>query len=202
MNRRTDVLAPRTAFARTVRLRAAELDDSQAIADLMNLPGVRRGTLSNGYRTTESVRAWLGNSAVDRMRVIAEHEGRVIGQAELMAHDGRRAHCASLGIGVHDAFQGRGVGALLLGALVDAADTAFGLRRIELQVFTDNVPAIALYRRFGFEVEACARAEAIREGALHDVFHMARLAPAPAFSDPQPLMQPLIQPIMDSPPDL
>lgn len=199
MNRRTDALTSRTAFAQTVRLRAAELDDCQAMADLMNLPGVRRGTLSNGYRTAEGLRAWLEDSKVDRMRIVAEHEGRVIGQAELLTHDGRRSHCASLGIGVHDAFQGRGVGALLLGALVDAADTAFGLRRIELQVFADNAPALALYRRFGFEVEAHARADAIRDGALHDVFHMARLAPAPGFSATQPSMQPSMQPPTDSP---
>ncbi|MBB3259058.1 putative acetyltransferase [Paraburkholderia bannensis] len=182
MNRRTDAFTARSAFAQSVRLRAAELDDCQAMADLMNLPGVRRGTLSHGYRTAEGLRAWLENSKVDRTSIVAEHEGRVIGQAELMAHDGRRSHCASLGIGVHDAFQGRGVGALLMGALIDAADTAFGLRRIELQVFADNAPAIGLYRRFGFEVEARARAYAIRDGALHDVLHMARLAPAPAFA--------------------
>jgi putative acetyltransferase len=93
---------------------------------------------------------------------------------------------------VHDAFQGRGVGSLLLGALLDMADTALGLRRIELQVFVSNAPALALYRRFGFEVEARARADAIRDGALHDTFHMARLVGAPAFSSaPTPAGSPI-----------
>jgi L-phenylalanine/L-methionine N-acetyltransferase len=182
MNDRTDMLSARSAFARTVRLRAAELDDSAAIADLMNLPGVRSGTLSNGYRNAEGVRAWQESNQASAMRIVAESEGRFIGQAELKREGGRRSHCAALGIAVHDEFQGRGVGALLLGALVDAADTALGLRRIELQVFADNAPAIALYRRFGFELEARARADAIRNGALHDTLHMARLAPAPAFA--------------------
>jgi L-phenylalanine/L-methionine N-acetyltransferase len=182
MNDRTDALSARSAFARTVHVRAAELADCQAMADLVNLPGVRPGTLSHGYRTAEGIRAWLDNANGDTMLIVAEFEGRLIGQAELRRESGRRSHCGSLGIAVHDEFQGRGVGALLLGSLVEAADTALGLRRLELQVFADNAPAIALYRRFGFEVEACARADAIRDGALHDTFHMARLAPAPAFS--------------------
>lgn len=181
MNSDSDISTARSAFLHSVRLRAAELDDSDAIADLMNLPGVRFGTLSTGYRTAEGIRAWLGNAKGDSIRIVAEYEGRLIGQAELVTHGGRRAHCAAIGIGVHDEFHGRGVGSLLLGTLLDAADNAFGLRRLELAVYTDNAPALALYRKFGFEVEARARAEALRNGALHDVFHMARLVAAPAF---------------------
>lgn len=181
MSLHTDTVAARAAFAKTVRLRAAELDDCEAMADLMNLPGVRPGTLSHGYRTAATVRGWLENVKANSMMIVAECEGRLIGQAELMVQSGRRAHCASLGIGVHDAYHGRGVGSLLLGALLEAADNALGLRRIELMVFVDNAPALALYRKFRFAVEARARADAIRDGALHDVFHMARIAGAPAF---------------------
>lgn len=43
----------------------------------------------------------------------------------------------------------RGVGATLLGALLDLA-SARSLRVITLEVAADNQPAIALYRRFGF----------------------------------------------------
>ncbi|WP_321781623.1 GNAT family N-acetyltransferase [Paraburkholderia sp. J94] len=184
MNLPHDAAAERAAFAKALRVRAAEVDDADAMAALMNLPGVRPGTLSHGYRTGEAVRAWLASQKADSMTVVAEYEGQIVGQSELRAHDGRRAHCGSLGISVHDAYHGRGVGSLLLAALLDAADNAFGLRRIELQVFADNAPALALYRKFGFEVEACARADAIRDGALHDVLHMARLVDAPAFAPP------------------
>jgi L-phenylalanine/L-methionine N-acetyltransferase len=182
MNRHTDTAVTRAAFEKAVRLRAAELDDCEAMADLMNLPGVRAGTLSHGYRTGATVRGWFKNAKANSMMIVAECEGRLIGQAELSVQSGRRAHCASLGIAVHDAYHGCGVGSRLLGALLEAADNALGLRRIELRVFVDNTPALALYRKFGFIVEARARAEAIRDGALHDVFHMARLTRAPEFS--------------------
>ena len=38
--------------------------------------------------------------------------------------------------------------------------------RIELTVYTDNAAAIALYRKFGFEIEGTHRAYALRDGRL------------------------------------
>jgi putative acetyltransferase len=54
-----------------------------------------------------------------------------------------------------------------------------GVLRIELTVYTDNAPAIALYRKFGFVVEGCHRGYALRDGRYVDAFAMARLHPDP-----------------------
>lgn len=56
---------------------------------------------------------------------------------------------------------------------------SLGLRRIDLTVFSDNAPAIALYRKFGFVEEGFSRGFALRDGMLADVLHMARLVDAP-----------------------
>jgi putative acetyltransferase len=66
-------------------------------------------------------------------------------------------------------------------ALTDCADNALGLRRIELTVFADNAPAIALYRKSGFAEEGRSRAYAMRDGVLADALHMARIVDAPRF---------------------
>ena len=42
--------------------------------------------------------------------------------------------------------------------LLDWADNWAGLLRVELGVYADNERAIALYRKFGFELEGCQRA--------------------------------------------
>lgn len=49
------------------------------------------------------------------------------------------------------------------------------LRRVELTVYTDNEPAIALYRKFGFVEEGTLRDYAFRDGEFADALSMARL---------------------------
>jgi L-phenylalanine/L-methionine N-acetyltransferase len=52
--------------------------------------------------------------------------------------------------------------------------------RLVLTVFTDNERAIALYRRFGFEIEGTHKAYAMRDGVYADTHFMARIRPKPA----------------------
>lgn len=66
-----------------------------------------------------------------------------------------------------------------MAAMCDYADRWAGILRLELTVFVDNAPAIALYRKFGFEVEGTQRAYALRDGEYADVYAMARLHPQP-----------------------
>jgi L-phenylalanine/L-methionine N-acetyltransferase len=53
--------------------------------------------------------------------------------------------------------------------------TTLRVRRLELAVYVDNAPAIALYKKFGFAVEGTRRAAAFRDGAFVDDYVMARL---------------------------
>ena len=94
----------------------------------------------------------------------------------------RRAHVGELGMGVRDAWQGKGVGTALMKAALDLADNWLGLRRLELRVYTDNAPAITLYRKFGFEIEGTHRAHAIRNGVYVDAHTMARIIEGPRIT--------------------
>jgi putative acetyltransferase len=58
---------------------------------------------------------------------------------------------------------------------MDLADNWLNLRRLELEVYTDNEPAIRLYERFGFEREGTLRQHAFRAGRYVDSYLMARL---------------------------
>jgi putative acetyltransferase len=51
-------------------------------------------------------------------------------------------------------------------ALCDYADRWLGLLRLELGVYTDNLRAQALYRRFGFVEEGVQRAYALARRRL------------------------------------
>jgi putative acetyltransferase len=76
---------------------------------------------------------------------------------------------------VRDDRQGMGVGTALMEAALDLADNWLGLTRLELEVYTDNQAGIALYRKFGFEVEGTLRRFAFRGGEYVDAYSMARL---------------------------
>jgi [ribosomal protein S18]-alanine N-acetyltransferase len=82
-----------------------------------------------------------------RWYVGAESEGALIGYAGLW-FDGDDAQVMT--VGTRPEAQGRGVGRLLLDALLDRArELRAGAMFLEVRV--DNDPALALYRRAGFE---------------------------------------------------
>ena len=127
------------------------------------------------YRTVEETRKWLEAERKGSLNLIAVMDGQIVGSAGFNRYQGRRSHVAGIGLGVHDDFQGRGVGTALLAALIDAADNWFAIKRLELAVFTDNTRAIRLYERFGFEAEGVQRAFAFRAGQYVDALGMARV---------------------------
>jgi hypothetical protein len=68
---------------------------------------------------------------------------------------------------------------------IDIADNWLNYRRPELTVYTDNVAALTLYRKFGFELEGTHKDYAFRAGRYVDAYAMARLRSAtPASSKP------------------
>ncbi|WP_316014185.1 GNAT family N-acetyltransferase [Roseobacter sp. HKCCA0434] len=159
-------------------IRAPRPDDAAALATLLSLPGVRHGTMRLPHvGEAEAARRLDAPAGVHLL--VAERGGTLIGDAALIRGKDRRAHVAGLYVAVHDDHVGQGVGTALLSALIDLADNWLGLTRLELEVNTDNAPALALYRRFGFEIEGTKRRDALRDGRLIDNHMMARLRDAP-----------------------
>jgi putative acetyltransferase len=79
---------------------------------------------------------------------------------------------------VRDDRQRSGVGTALLNAAIELADGWLNYQRLELFVYTDNLAALSLYRKFGFAIEGTCRAYAFRDGHYVDAYQMARLNPA------------------------
>ncbi|ASW07018.1 MULTISPECIES: GNAT family N-acetyltransferase [unclassified Rhizobium] len=161
--------------AGSVEIRAARPSDAEAIATIANLPGFRAGTLRLPFQSVEDTQRWLDKHDPNATRLVAEVDGKVVGNAGMNRLAGRRAHSAGIGMGVHDDFTGCGIGSALLGALIDTADNWLAIRRLELTVYVDNARAIGLYEKFGFETEGRLRAFGFRNGEYVDAFTMARL---------------------------
>jgi putative acetyltransferase len=110
--------------------------------------------------TVEQERALIEQFAgSDRaIMLVAEDGGEIVGDLTLRAISPRRAlqHVASLGMSVRASHRRRGIGRALLEAGIEWA-RSIGITRLELYVFADNAPAIALYEALGFAHEGRRR---------------------------------------------
>lgn len=163
-----------------IAIRAAEAGDYEALAQLHADRNAYSQTLQLPYPSHELWRQRLARQDDAHHLLVAIIGGDLVGSLGLTRYTrARRAHVGEIGMAVRDAWQGKGVGSALMRAALDLADNWLGLRRLELQVYIDNVSAIALYRKFGFEVEGTHRAHAIRNGAYVDSHTMARVIEGP-----------------------
>lgn len=187
MDRQEKTQAKSGSLPEGLTLRALRVADTEQFHAMQQLPGVMNGNPHMPYRPVASTRDYLEKLEPAEIVIAATVGDTLVGEAELTRFKGRRAHAGSLGIGVHDAWQRRGIGRALMAELIDLADNWLGLRRLELHVFSDNEPALALYRKFGFEIEAHQRGAVLRRGVLIDCYFMARLRDAaPWMSPPLP----------------
>jgi L-phenylalanine/L-methionine N-acetyltransferase len=109
--------------------------------------------------------------------LVARVDGEVVGHLglETFPTRWRRRHVGEIGMAVRDDWQGKGVGTALMEAALDLADNWLNLTRIELAVYTDNGAGVALYEKFGFEVEGTHRRYAFRNGDYVDAYSIARV---------------------------
>ena len=156
-------------------IRAMEPGDLPDLTEAWNQPRAYAGTLQLPYTSLDARQKTFAASPARLIRLVAVIEGKVIGAIGLDRFDNRRCHAAQFGIAVHDDYAGRGAGSALIAAVLNLADNWLQLKRIEISAYADNLRAIALYERFGFEREGLYRAYAWRNGAFVDSIAMARL---------------------------
>ncbi len=123
------------------------------------------------------VRRFVLNGLRDGMvQFVAVEEGSVVGWCDVRPKPRELTkHSGVLGMGLAATHRGIGIGTRLLDTTLGAA-VGSGLARIELHVLVDNEPAIALYRRFGFETEGLCRRYLRQDGIYRDALLMAKLS--------------------------
>ncbi|HKH12138.1 MAG TPA: GNAT family N-acetyltransferase, partial [Rubrobacter sp.] len=151
--------------------------DAEAVHRVLAGPRAAAGTLQLPLQPVEAVREqFFSNAREGVYHLVACVEGEVVGHLGLEAFvRPRRRHAGEVGVAVRDDWQGRGVGTALMGAAMELADDWLGLTRVELVVYADNAAGVALYEKFGFEVEGTHRRYAFRDGGYVDACSMARL---------------------------
>lgn len=112
-----------------------------------------------------------GHSTVFMANLNGEHVGYLflLGNAP-----GRIAHRASIVIGILDKAKRKGIGKALMEKAEEWAKE-HGVTRLELTVIADNVPAISLAEKSGFEQEGIRRQSWMIDGVPHDEIYMAKI---------------------------
>ncbi|MDY7231053.1 GNAT family N-acetyltransferase [Hyalangium rubrum] len=130
------------------------------------------------------VRAGLAATDGSACQLVAELEGRVVGEASILRLRFRMVnHVGVLGIGVLPGAQGLGIGRAMIEHLLAWARShrdadGGGVRKVELGVRADNLKAVELYRALGFVVEGTRRG-LVRadDGTFVDSLSMALFIP-------------------------
>ncbi|MCH8991154.1 MAG: GNAT family N-acetyltransferase [Acidobacteria bacterium] len=101
--------------------------------------------------------------------------GQVVGWALVMPHHAfGLTHSSWLALGVHRDFRRQGIGHRLMTGVIEQAWQS-GLKRLELEVWADNQPAITLYEKLGFRREGVLRNYRYLDGRYTDAVMMALL---------------------------
>ncbi|HSA06785.1 MAG TPA: GNAT family N-acetyltransferase [Candidatus Gastranaerophilales bacterium] len=163
-----------------LKIRPARIEDSFFMNELRIMDGVFENCPSvYSERISFSQNMINGLSGESDHMFVAEAfmENRVVilGIAGLHVNKNpRMKHSATIGILVHTAYQGKGIGKKLMDKVIDLADNWLLLKRIELEVISDNIPAINLYKKYGFTQEGIKKYCVIKNGKYMDAVLMAR----------------------------
>jgi L-amino acid N-acyltransferase YncA len=160
-----------------IHIRTASVDDAAAIAEIYN-QGIedRVATFETALRSAEDQRAWLQSIDGRYPGVVAQIDGEIIGWAGATRY--RQRECYR-GIGefsmyVRRDWRGRGVGDLLVAALVTEAER-LGLWKLLSRIFPFNEASRALCRKHGFREVGVYEKHARLDGRWLDVVIVERV---------------------------
>ncbi|HEX9411593.1 MAG TPA: GNAT family N-acetyltransferase [Actinomycetota bacterium] len=119
------------------------------IAERKHVRTERASESARFYRRRYFRRSWSD----DQASIVAVHGDRVIGHLNVSREDSPvTRHVASIGMAVASDWRGKGVGSALMSEAIRWGHR-FGVEKLALSVYPDNEPALALYRKFGFQEE-------------------------------------------------
>ncbi|MBN3553162.1 GNAT family N-acetyltransferase [Fictibacillus nanhaiensis] len=165
-----------------VTIRKATEDDAQNIIDFYNVVGGESDFLSFGAnefkRDLEEYRNYITATSEESNSIIliAETDSTIIGIATINSPQKERTkHVGTLGIVVSETYTGLGLGKVLMNELLAWARLNNITKKISLVTNENNVKAIELYRKLGFEKEGLLKHDNFIRGTYHNTIVMGLL---------------------------
>jgi RimJ/RimL family protein N-acetyltransferase len=164
---------------RRVLIREAVPDDAPAILRYLQRVGgesefLTFGAEGVGYTEDEEREAIARyQSQSNSVFLLALAGDDIVGSLTFQGEGRPRVrHIGEFGVSVAAAFHGRGVGRALVSRLIEWARAGGEVRKVNLRVRVDNLSAIRLYERLGFQVEGRLTRDLCVGGVFHDVLAM------------------------------
>ncbi|UUV19011.1 GNAT family N-acetyltransferase [Fusobacteria bacterium ZRK30] len=159
-----------------ISIRHVNKGDAKDITKIFLEKSNYRNTLAVPYLHDNVWEERVNNVSPNVISLAAVVDKKVVGVIGLHIETNiRRKHCAGIGISISEKYQNNKIGSRLLKEILDLADNWHNIRRIELEVYTDNEKAINLYKKFGFKTEGTLKDYVFGEGKYIDAHIMARL---------------------------
>lgn len=158
-----------------ILIRTAQVKDASKIVKLMR-DVIKEGpyTLAepDEYNTTAADEAAKIRRCRDKdgkIYLVAEYKDEIAGFICLDSWPTRRTwHTGLFSVYLKKKWRSKGVGSMLIKAMLDWGKTDPVNRKISLAVFSTNKDAIALYRKLGFKNEGCCKRDMIIDGEYVD----------------------------------
>ena len=139
-----------------VVIQKAAPEDAKEILDFLKQVGGETDNLTFGGEglpfTPEQEAAYIRQmeNACDDIMLIAKADGKIVGSASLNRLPRRMGHRGEFSVSVRQEYWNKGIGSQLLSETLKFAK-AQAFEIIDLQVRSDNLQAIHLYEKFGFQ---------------------------------------------------
>lgn len=140
-----------------VIIREAKKEDAKRLLELMKIFGSESDNLTFGSEgmnlSVEEEEAFLENKHLSDNSVmyVATVDDEIVGSATVSGYTNRMAHRANLGISVLKKYWNQKIGTKLMEAIISYCKE-HKIEQIDLEVRCDNIGAISLYKKYGFQV--------------------------------------------------
>ena len=147
-------------------------EEQDKVLSMRNDKRIRRWMVNDKVITREEHKAFMDALKTDTTNhyfLVKRNEYN--GVVSLNRYDSynRRAY---LGIYANPDLSGKGAGTACMQVLLYLAFEVFGLHTLKLEVISDNIRAIQLYEKFGFEREGCFKDYLHRNSSWQDMLVM------------------------------
>lgn len=162
--------------------RKAREEDAKKIVDFFNVVGGETNYMSfekdeyalNVEEQAELIRSFEGNPT--NTMLLAMDGEEIAGLSTITSsHKIKSRHDAELGIVVGKKYQGKGIGTSLISQVIDWVKGNRITTRMSLEVRADNIKAVNIYLKFGFEVEGCKRNSTLLNGIYYNDYIMGMM---------------------------